>query len=247
MARKRGSGEAGRTKTQPRVNRKCSEPHLHASNARGDSTSRFPAFPLLKLRLETEDPPELELIITGSLVLSQLGATDVQWEIDSGHEFGIANAVLGAKADSGITEEPDPAIGGHLAHPTNPVREIGKECETHPPEQMRGRLSVESVLQLEVERDDGRGGKMGVDPANPSAPRRLVIEVVTYQEGAAGAKEWIVQLIEWVGTLKVDLPLFGRVLASYSSAQVRPSAEPEPMAQIAAACRFDKPTKVERV
>ena len=155
--------------------------------------------------------------------------------------------MLGAKAETGIAEKPDPAIRGGLAHPTNAMGEIGKECDAQPPEQMRCRSSVESVLQLEVESDDGRGGKMGIDPANPGSSRRLVVEVVTDQESAAGAKEWIVQLIEWVGTLKVDLPLFGRVLASYSSAQVRPSAEPEPMAQIAAACRFDKPTKVERV
>src|SRR3954469_20279318 len=77
---------------------------LRSSLSRSRLSSRLPPRGS-KRGLKTERPAKLHLVVTRLAVLRQLRAADIERQIKSRGESGVADPVLGANPDAGVRNE----------------------------------------------------------------------------------------------------------------------------------------------
>src|SRR5262245_33555385 len=85
---------------------------------------------------ETEEPAEAELVSARMLILSEVGTTGVHREVYPSDEAGLAQAMLGANARTGVGQEFDVATGDGIVFIGDAMASVAERGETHPLEQL---------------------------------------------------------------------------------------------------------------
>ena len=83
-----------------------------------------------KRRLEAERPAKLHLAVAWLAILGQLGPADIERQVESGDEPGVAYLMIGPETNARVAEKPDPVSGKRLRRASKAVGKIGEGSQS---------------------------------------------------------------------------------------------------------------------